>query len=334
VGDVRKAPFDRLLCLVRSLSETTDGLTLDEMAEVLGQGRRSAERARDVIALNFDLDEISDGPRKRFRIADGLRRHYTRPSAEELAALGAEVEALRSGESLRFQQLQSLLSKVQASFDDREKRRIEPDLEELLKHLRAFSGPGPVAIVDPVVTRAALDAIMSGQCLEFDYQAPGAEAPKWRRIACAGLLNGPVSYAVGFMPGREQAAVFRLDRMSNARLSGEMSALPDGFNLDDWLADGFGIWREQPRDIVLRVFADSAARARHWRFHPRQLVSEQPDGSLVISFRAGGLREIADHLFQWAGGLEIVSPEELRDEMKDRLELAWSVIGGEDVDEE
>ena len=334
VGVARKAPFDRLLSLVRSLSETTDGLTLDEMAEVIGQGRRSAERARDVIALNFDMDEIADGPRKRFRIADGLRRHYTRPSAEELAALRAEVDALRSGGSLRFQQLQSLLSKIQASFDDRERRRIEPDLEELLKHLRAFSGPGPVAVVDPAVTRAALDAIMSGQCLEFNYQTPGAETPKWRRISCAGLLNGPVSYAVGFVPGREQAAVYRLDRISDARLSDETSNLPDDFNLDDWLADGFGIWREEPRDVVLRIFADSVARARQWRFHPRQTVSEQPDGTLLISFRAGGLREIADHLFQWAGEIEIVSPEELQDEMENRLDLAWSIIGRDDVDEE
>ncbi|GAA4019165.1 YafY family protein [Sphingomonas swuensis] len=334
MGDARKAPFDRLLQLVRGLSETTDGLTLDEIAEVLGQGRRSAERARDVIALNFDLDEIVDGPRKRFRIVDGLRRHYTRPSAEELAALRAEVDAMRSGGSLRFQQLQSLLSKVQASFDDRERRRIEPDLEELLKHLRAFSGPGPVAMVAPEVTRAALDAIMSGQCLEFDYQTLEADAPRWRRIACAGLLNGPVSYAVGFMPGRDGAAVYRLDRMSNARVSDELAALPEDFELDDWLADGFGIWREEPRDIVLRVFAESAARARQWRFHPRQRIEEQADGALLISFRTGGLREIADHLFQWAGQIEIVAPEELQDVMEDRLELAWSIMRRDDDEEE
>ena len=334
MGDARKAPFDRLLCLVRSLSETTDGLTLDEMAGALGQGRRSAERARDVIALNFDLEEIPDGPRKRFRIRDSLRRHYTRPSAEELAALRAEVEAARSSGSLRFQQLQSLLSKVQSSFDDHEKRRIEPDLEELLRHLRAFSGPGPVAVVEPSVTRAVLDAIMSGQCLEFDYQTLEADVPRWRRIACAGLLNGPVSYAVGFMPSQKDAAVYRLDRMSNARLSDDMAEVPDGFDLDDWLADGFGIWREEPREIVLRVFADSATRARQWRFHPRQTITDQPDGTLLISFRAGGLREIADHLFQWAGELEIVSPAELQDAMEDRLDLAWSIIGRDDENDD
>ena len=52
----RKAPLDRFLRLVLRLSETSEGLTLDEMAETLGQGRRSAERARDVILLHFDLE--------------------------------------------------------------------------------------------------------------------------------------------------------------------------------------------------------------------------------------------------------------------------------------
>jgi proteasome accessory factor B len=327
VGDARKAPFDRLLCLVRSLSETTDGLTLDEMAEVLGQGRRSAERARDVIALNFDLEEIVDGSRKRFRIVDGLRRHYTRPNAGELAALRAEVEAARACGSLRFHQLQSLLSKVQASFDDREKRRIEPDLDELLKHLRAFSGPGPVAAIQPDVPRAVLDAVMAGQCLEFDYRTVDTDEPRWRRISCAGLLNGPVSYAIGFISGRSDPAVYRLDRMSNPRLSEQTARLPDGFDLDDWLADGFGIWREEPRDIILRILPEGAARARQWRFHPRQQVEQASDGSLTIRFRTGGLREIADHLFQWAGELQIVAPDDLRDAMRERLGLAGKMIG-------
>ena len=330
MSQARKAPFDRLLRLVLSLSETTEGLTLDDMAEILGQGRRSAERARDLIALHFDLDEIPDGARKRFRITDSLRRHFTRPTAEEIAALRAEVEALRQGGGMRFQALQALLGKVQASFDDREKRRIEPDLEELLKCQRSFVGPGPVAEVDRATSRAVMDAIMTGSCLEFDYQAAEAKTPQWRRVACAGLLNGPISYLVGFIPGSTRSpAVYRLDRMSDARLSDVLAQLPEGFDLDDWLADGFGIWREETRDIVLRTLPEGAERARSWRFHPKQQIEEQQDGSLLIRFRAGGLREIAEHLFQWAGELVIVEPEELKMVMRERLALARSMTGDE-----
>src|SRR5690348_12826501 len=109
--------------LVHELSEPTDGLTIDEMAERLGQGRRSAERARRVVQMHFDLEELTDGSRKRFRIPDGLRRHYTRPNAAELSALKAEVEALRPRGGVKVSLLENLLHKVQSSFDDREKRR-------------------------------------------------------------------------------------------------------------------------------------------------------------------------------------------------------------------
>lgn len=70
------AKLDRLLALVHALSETTEGLTLDEMAERLGVNRRTAERMRDIIANHFDLDEIADDRRKRFLIRGSLRRTY------------------------------------------------------------------------------------------------------------------------------------------------------------------------------------------------------------------------------------------------------------------
>ena len=105
MAEHRKAPLDRVLTLVRALADSVEGLTLDEMAEVLGQKRRSAERARDTIALHFDLDEIEDGRRKRFLIRDSLRRHYVRPNAAELAALQAEVLAASKAKSPRAELL-------------------------------------------------------------------------------------------------------------------------------------------------------------------------------------------------------------------------------------
>ena len=93
----RFAKFDRLLGLIQALAETTDGLTLDDMADHLAMGRRTAERLRDLIALHFDLDFKLDGRRKRFLIRDGLKRHYVRPVPAELAALETEIDGHRAG---------------------------------------------------------------------------------------------------------------------------------------------------------------------------------------------------------------------------------------------
>lgn len=325
--DNRKAPLDRMLALVHHLSQTSDGLTIEEIADCLGQGRRSAERARNVIALHFDLEELADGPRKRFRIPEGLRRHYTRPNAAELSALKAEIEAKRPRGGVQVGLLESLLDKVQSSFDDREKRRIEPDLELLQARQRSFVGPGPRSDVAPGTWRAIADAIMTGQCLEFDYIAANADKPKWRRVICCGLLHGPVSYVVGLIPDSDRAPVhYRLDRMSNAQLADQPGEVPVDFDLDAWLARSFGIWREDALEISLRILPHAADRARGWRFHPQQVCEEMPDGGVRITFRAGGMREISEHLFQWAGDIIIEGPEELRVTMQQRLDLATTML--------
>ncbi|MCI1142058.1 hypothetical protein MOP88_06695 [Sphingomonas sp. WKB10] len=139
------AKLDRLLALVHALSETVEGLTLDEMAERLDVNRRTAERMRNVIARHFDLDEIADDRRKRFLIRDSLRRVYTRPTAAEVAALQAEVDGrILAGQNARAEQLASLLAKVKGALDDREKRRIDPDLDALARLQRTMVTAGPM----------------------------------------------------------------------------------------------------------------------------------------------------------------------------------------------
>jgi predicted DNA-binding transcriptional regulator YafY len=64
----RMSNLDRTLHLVRALTESIEGLTLDEMASEVGVKRRTVERMRDVIQMHFDLDDITYGRSKRFRI--------------------------------------------------------------------------------------------------------------------------------------------------------------------------------------------------------------------------------------------------------------------------
>src|SRR5689334_23810302 len=104
----------RLLELARLLASSAEGLTLDEMAERLSVGRRTAERMRDAVREVFpQLEEVDDPPTRRFRIPAGLDGLFQAPSAEELAALAAAAEgAALQGASARARALRSLEHKV------------------------------------------------------------------------------------------------------------------------------------------------------------------------------------------------------------------------------
>lgn len=322
----RMAKLDRLLSLVHALHETSDGLTLDEMADGLGVTRRTAERMRDVIALHFDLEEQADDRRKRFRIRDSLRRVYTRPNAAEVAALQAEAEARAKEKAPAAPLLESLLAKLKGALDDREKRKLDPDLDALARLQRTRVPAGPAVAADPDALASVQGAIMAGACLEFDYLAEGKLEPAWRRIIPFGLIHGAITHVIGQMPGSDRPPVpYRLDRMSNVRVSNQPGCAPDHWDLDDWLAQSFGVWREDDHDIVLRVLPSAVARAREWRFHPAQQCKADGD-ELLVRFRAGGLREIAEHVFTWGGDVKIEEPAELRKVMRERVLLALASV--------
>jgi predicted DNA-binding transcriptional regulator YafY len=320
----RLSKLDRLLALVHALAEDAEGLTLDEMAERLGVNRRTAERMRDVIMLHFDLEPMIEGRHKRWRIVGRLARMFTQPTAQELAALQTQIGGQRAlGQHARADLLASLLAKIRGSLDMKARTRTGPDLEALSKAQRLLVGPGPGAVVSPEVLTAVQDAIIAGSLIEFEYRAEGRSRSAWRRVIPYGLVHGSISYLVGKIPDSPKPpAFFRLDRMKHARQTGESGVVPDNFDLDDWLSRSFGIWRDAEHDIILRIAPTAAQRAREWRFHPRQTLSDEDDGSVTVSFRAGSLRELAEHLFSWGAEVEIVAPEELRDELVGMLETA------------
>lgn len=324
----RMAKLDRLLALVHALSETTEGLTLDDMAARLGVNRRTAERMRDIIARHFDLDEIADDRRKRFLIRESLRRVYTRPSAAEVAALQAEVDGRTlAGQTARADQLASLLAKVKGALDDREKRRIDPDLDALARLQRTMVTAGPIATVAPETITIVQGAILAGCCVEFHYTTEERSEPRWRRVIPYGLVHGPLTYLLGKMPGRDdQPVYFRLDRMTEPKLSETLGCAPDDWDIDAWLADSFAVWRDEKQDVVLRVPASAAARARGWRFHRMQRIEDLENGELRIRFETGGMRELAEHLFTWGGELLIEGPDVLVKIMRERLDAAQTML--------
>ena len=107
----------RLLELARMLASTAEGLTLDEIAERLGVGRRTAERMRDAVAEVFpQLEVVDDPPTKRFRIPAGLDGLFQAPTAEELAALNTAAETFAAqGGHTRAAALRTLEHKVLAA---------------------------------------------------------------------------------------------------------------------------------------------------------------------------------------------------------------------------
>ncbi len=120
------------------------------------------------------------------------------------------------------------------------------------------------------------------------------------------------AWLVGHVEGLLHMRLWRLDRIISVDLLDRCFARREDFDLAAYAAQSFGVFQEEPVDVVLRVVPEAADEAACWLFHPTQTVTREADGALRISFRAGGVQEMCWHLFTWGTEVKVVAPDDLR----------------------
>lgn len=312
-----------VLDLARRMAASAEGVTLGEIEQDFAVGRRTAERLRDaVISLFPQTEEVSDPPNKRWRIRGGLSAFEQAPTTAELIELAKAAQALRaSGEPGRAAALEGLERKLKSAMRSTTLNRLAPDLEALVRAETIAVQAGPRPSADEAVLAEIRQAILAGRPLGFIYSRPGADA-RSRSVAPCGVMFGRANYLVAADRESGRIQTFRLDRMSAVRADEGMAAPPADFDLQAFASQSFGIYQDEIEDVVLKVSPEGADEARAWRWHPTQSLENQPDGGVVVRFRASGMRELAWHLFTWGGQVEIVAPERLKSVMADALAAA------------
>ncbi len=318
---MRHEKAGRLLELARMLASTAEGLTLDEIAERLGVGRRTAERMRDAVRDVFpQLEEVDDAPTRRFRIPAGLDGLFQAPTAEELAALAAAADLFaQQGATARAGALRSLEQKVLSATRAAARRKLAPDLEALLQAETIAVQAGPRPFEDALVLARVREALLSMRSLSFRYEG-GATPGRQREVTPYGVLFGRSNYLVA--DEGQGPRNWRLDRIADIAVTDRAATKSDDFSLQDYADQSFGIFHDDTEDVVLQVTPAGAEDALRWRFHANQQVEPQADGSVIVRFRASGMLELAWHLFSWGDKVRVLAPPVLRETLVRQLEIA------------
>ena len=313
---MRYGPSQRLLRVAFMLAGTRTGLTLDEIARELGVGRRTAERQRDVLADLFPQLECWDDEARvrRWRLPGSVLAGVAEPRAEAVAAVEALAgECAARGEADRAGLLRDAAATLRALMRPAALRRAEPDIEALMQAEGIAMRPGPRPRLDSALLPTLRRAILGVQLVAVRYARPGCE-PALHLICPYGTLYGGDGRAwlVGHVEGLPEMRLWRLDRIASLDLLDRCFARRDDFDLRAYAAQSFGVFQEEPVDVVLRVAPEAADEATCWLFHPTQTVTREADGALRISFRAGGVQEMCWHLFTWGTAVTVLEPNDLR----------------------
>lgn len=302
------------LRLILLLTGTRSGRTLNELAQEMGVSRRTVERMLDAIReVCGPLESVpTDEPQKRWRLPGSTLARVQSFTAAEVAELDLAARRLaEEGLAERAALLRAAAEKIRAAMEPRALQRAEPDVEALLAAEGLAMRPGPRVEVPERIISILREAILASRRVHLTYGPPRSPAREHLVEPC-GLLYGPRPYLLAVRVEKPDAAVWRLDRVRAARLSEESFVPRPGFTLAELAAQSFGVWREPPFRVVLRFAPEAAAEARQWRFHPTQRMESQPDGSLRLSFEAGGLDEMAYHFATWGEAVEVLEPPALR----------------------
>ena len=309
--------------LARRLAASAEGMTLDEMAAALGVVRRTAERYRDAVEALFpQMEVLTDGAVKRYRIPKGLDGFFQAPTTEEMLELTKAATALKSaGHTSQARSIETLELKVRAAMKGDVLRKIAPDVEVLARAEMSMVRVGPRPHEDSDALTTIRQAIMAMRAIRFRYN--GGSKPGSSRTVCPyGILFERMNYLVAAELGVDQVRNWRLDRIESLELTDEAACAPQSFKLEDYANQSFGIYRDGVEAVVLRILPHGAEDARSWRFHPSQQLSEQPDGSIIVRFNTSGMRELAWHLFSWGDKVEIEGPPRLKSGMLEELRLS------------
>ena len=320
---MRYEKAETLVRLALDLQGSLAGLSLDEIRERYAPdpetplSRRTAERLRDAIERLFpQLEQANPGELpKRWRLPTATANGFAAVDAEELAALATAAAVLRRDNlNDQAEKVETAAAKLRAGLKRQTIARIEPDLEPLLAADGLVCRPGPKPRIDAEIVAALRRAIIGQNRVTLHYRYRGSGKRGYDRVHPYGFLYGNRHYLVAWSENT-RARDFRSFALSNVErveIRDEMFERAPGFSLVDYAARSFGVFQEEPFDVVWKFTPKAAPDAHEFLFHPTQTMEDQPDGSLIVRFRAGGAQEMAWHLFTWGSEVEVVKPKRLK----------------------
>ena len=310
---MRYARHEDLILLALKIQGSAEGISLAEIMAEHGVSRRTAERMRDaLLAVYPQLEEIvEDGGQKRWRFPPRSLGRLLEVNFEELAAAYRALALVRrEGDNATAATLEVLIAKIRAQLPAASRNKIEPDIEaQLLADGVAFR-PGPRERLSPAILSTLREAILAGRMIKANHRARlSGKLSRNARLGPVALLFGDGrQYLLAWSEYQNELRLYALTGFEEISIEKDVYERPAGFDLSEWLAMSFGIWREEPFDVEWHFAPEVSEEAATYLFHPRQETEWLSDGSLAVRFHAGGRQEMDWYLHRWGKNVRVIKP--------------------------
>jgi predicted DNA-binding transcriptional regulator YafY len=117
---------------------------------------------------------------------------------------------------------------------------------------------------------------------------------------------------------------FLVDNISRVRILEEKFEIDPAYNIEQMFQQAWETYQvDRPKIVKLKFSKDVVPIVRSRVWSEQQVLEDQGDGSVVLTFPVGGLEEIAGWVMGWGQSVSVLSPPKLREML---LEMARGII--------
>ncbi|MFZ1756328.1 MAG: WYL domain-containing protein [Caldilineaceae bacterium] len=298
------------------------------MGERLGVDRSTAYKDRRLLMNDVPFVQNAD---ERWRI--DRTRYLSSIRVDLREALSLYLAARRASQQSRAGQTSaaSALEKLASALRQPMTERLVKAAERILARK-----------IDPMQEKlfeTVAKAWVEGHCLRLRYRGLRSKTAYSDLFAVYLIEPSPWNdgvYLIGRSEYWNDIAVYKLDRIERASLSGETANVPADFDEQELLRYAWGIWRskKKPEPVQLR-FAPGVAtrRVKESIWHPLETVIDTKNGGCLWEAPIAEWQEMLPWIRGWGADCEVVGPKGLRDsimgEVKAMAECyGWNVQSG------
>jgi proteasome accessory factor B len=295
--------------------EARHGVSVDEMAEESGVERRTIYRDLSAIQeagyplvsewLNGSkvyrfLTHFKNVPPINFTLQELMTLYFLRSPCDFLQGTPFQEE------------IDSIFRKVNTSLPPRYAAHMERIATVSIPLLQGKRDYGKVA--EPL--KLLREALLYQYRVKLAYRAKGKGKASAYRVDPYSLIffKGGL-YLLGFAHNRQGMRTFAAERISRVEVERERFEIPEDFRPERQFRSAFGIVEEAVMQVRIKFSPVIAHTVRDRLWHPSQKTVSMPDGSIVLSFEAGGRMEIASWILSYGEHAEVLAPAELREEI-------------------
>ncbi len=301
-----------ILDLAIFMSSKAQGITISDIMQRYNVSRRTAERMRDSLTCIFpQIDEIeSDDKHKHWGFINYSLSQFVTFTPKEIANI-EQYQRRTSNKELK-QELQTTIEKIK-TLNKKNKSSIEENIELYMQTEGYAIRQMPQYKINTDILITIREAIQNSKIISGIYHN------KKRILEPLGLVYGEKIYLIAKEKSKgKEIYNYLLHKFEKLEITQQNFDRGD-FNLEKYTNLSFGVYHGKILNVKLSFSKELVSEASQYRFHPTQKLKQEQDGSLTVTFKASGDKEIIWHIFKWGKGCKILAPKSLQKEYKNYL---------------